>query len=118
MLRFHLPLIEPDVRFSRIRLSDKESRRRTRDVGPSRLETYHLQDLVQASVREACVSLARDLVLGAQPLAEPMPDVAVHDPIGLADGAPAEVVPPTDERAVELGYLVGDLIRSRSRPRS
>jgi hypothetical protein len=42
-----------------------------------------------------------------------MPDVAVHDPIGLADGAPAEVVPPTDERAVELRYLVGDLIRSR-----
>jgi hypothetical protein len=26
MLRFHFPLIEPDGRFSRIRLSDKESR--------------------------------------------------------------------------------------------
>jgi len=30
MLRFHTPLIEPDVRFSRIRLSDKDSRVRTR----------------------------------------------------------------------------------------
>ena len=24
MVRFHIPLIEPDVRFSRIRLSDKD----------------------------------------------------------------------------------------------
>ena len=32
MLRFHLPLIEPDVRISRIRLSDKDSRFRPREV--------------------------------------------------------------------------------------
>jgi hypothetical protein len=32
MLRFHIPLIEPDVQFSRIRLSDKVSRFRTREV--------------------------------------------------------------------------------------
>ena len=30
-LRFHVPLIEPDVRISRIRLSDKASCVRTRD---------------------------------------------------------------------------------------
>ena len=32
MLRFHIPLIEPDVRFSRIRLSDKASRFRPREA--------------------------------------------------------------------------------------
>lgn len=32
LLRFHTPLVKPDGRFSRIRLSDKESRFRTRKV--------------------------------------------------------------------------------------
>ena len=32
MLRFHIPLIKPDVRISRIRLSDKDSCVRSRDV--------------------------------------------------------------------------------------
>jgi len=32
MLRFHIPLIEPDVRISRIRLSDKDSCFRPRKV--------------------------------------------------------------------------------------
>ena len=31
MLRFHLPLIKPDVQISRIRLSDKESHLGTRE---------------------------------------------------------------------------------------
>ena len=33
VLRFHIPLIEPDVRISRIRLSEKASRVRPREVG-------------------------------------------------------------------------------------
>jgi len=40
MLRFHTPLIKPDVRFSRIRLSDKDSRVRTRVVQRPRLKTH------------------------------------------------------------------------------
>ena len=32
MLRFHIPLIEPDVRISRIRLSEKGSRCRPREI--------------------------------------------------------------------------------------
>ena len=36
--RFHLPLIEPDVQISRIRLSDKVSRLRPREVARSSLE--------------------------------------------------------------------------------
>jgi hypothetical protein len=38
MLRFHLPLIKPDVRFSRIRLSDKDSCIRPREVARPALE--------------------------------------------------------------------------------
>ena len=40
MLRFHIPLIEPDVRFSRIRLSDKESRFRPREASSALLQFY------------------------------------------------------------------------------
>ena len=38
MLRFHLPLIKPDVRFSRIRLSDKDSCVRPRNVAVAQAE--------------------------------------------------------------------------------
>src|SRR5262245_7200720 len=39
-LRFHIPLIEPDVQISRIRLSDKTSRFRPRLAAPTRGQTY------------------------------------------------------------------------------
>jgi hypothetical protein len=38
VLRFHLPLIEPDGRISRIRLSDQDSRIRPREGCGSRLK--------------------------------------------------------------------------------
>ena len=47
MLRFHIPLIEPDGRFSRIRLSDKESRFRTRKVARPHLELNEPQSVVE-----------------------------------------------------------------------
>ena len=39
-LRFHIPLIEPDVQISRIRLSDKTSRLRPRHVAPQRGQSH------------------------------------------------------------------------------
>ena len=39
-LRFHTPLIEPDVQISRIRLSDKTSRLHPRHVVPKPGQTY------------------------------------------------------------------------------
>src|SRR3954452_9252689 len=39
-LRFHIPLIEPDVQISRIRLSDKASRLRPRLAAPARGQAY------------------------------------------------------------------------------
>ena len=49
-LRFHTPLIEPDVQISRIRLSDKSSRLRPRHVVPKPGQTYEPE--VPVEVRE------------------------------------------------------------------
>jgi hypothetical protein len=53
MLRFHLPLIKPDVRISRIRLSDKDSCVRPRDVEVRQTKLNQSQLLVQVFVRVA-----------------------------------------------------------------
>jgi hypothetical protein len=66
-LRFHIPLIEPDRRLSRIRLSDKTSRLRPRHVAPERGQAY--EPVVPVKVREwiSPALASPDLVLDAQP---------------------------------------------------
>src|SRR5215204_4523420 len=49
-LRFHTPLIEPDMQVSRIRLSDKTSRLHPRHVAPKRAQAYEPE--VPVEVRE------------------------------------------------------------------
>ena len=51
MPRSHLPLIEPDVRIGRIRLSDKEPCGRSRARVKSSLEPQQAQRRVQVTVR-------------------------------------------------------------------
>ena len=53
MLRFHTPLIKPDVRISRIRLPDKDSRFRPREAASQHREADETQCLVQILVRVA-----------------------------------------------------------------
>ena len=53
MLRFHIPLIEPDVRISRIRLSDKDSCFRPREVARSRLQPNQTEHIIDVLVGEA-----------------------------------------------------------------
>jgi hypothetical protein len=53
VLRFHLPLIEPDMRICRIRLSDKASCGRSRRLRERALEPQQAQRRVQVSVRVA-----------------------------------------------------------------
>ena len=53
VLRFHTPLVEPGVRFSRTRLPDKGSRVRPWEACRSRLELDQAQLPVQVLVREA-----------------------------------------------------------------
>jgi len=50
MLRFHIPLVEPDVRISRIRLSDKDSCVRTRIATRKLRESHQTQTLGQVPV--------------------------------------------------------------------
>src|SRR6201984_790365 len=49
-LRFHTPLIEPDVQISRIRLSDKTSRLRPRLAAPTRGQAH--ETIMPVEVRE------------------------------------------------------------------
>ena len=65
MLRFYLPLIEPDGRISRIRLSDKVSSLRPREGAPTQPESVEAQVLIEVFVREACGTLTWHLMLGA-----------------------------------------------------
>ena len=107
MLRFHIPLIEPDVRISRIRLSDKDSRFRPREVAREHREPQQTERLGQISVGVAGIPPTRHPVLPTQPLARPCRHVCVHGSIGFADWAEAEVVRPTPKHAIELAHEFG-----------
>ena len=63
MPRFHSPLIEPDGRFSRIRLSDKNSRFRPREGVRPGTQADQTQFVVQVPVGESCQSPVLHLVL-------------------------------------------------------
>ena len=60
-LRFYTPLIEPDVRIARIRLSDKTSRLGPRHVVPKPAQTYEPE--VPVEVREWIAPALRRLTL-------------------------------------------------------
>ena len=63
--RFHTPLIEPDWRLSRIRLSDKRSCLRPRQVTRQSRQPNQFQGLIEILVGEAIEPLALDPVLSA-----------------------------------------------------
>ena len=98
------PLIEPDVRIARIRLSDKTSRLRPRHVVPKPAQAYEPE--VPVEVREwiAPALASPDFVLGAQPPAQPHGCVSVERPIRLVDGSYLEVVRPSAQRAVHFTH--------------
>jgi hypothetical protein len=62
---FQIPLIKPDVRISRIRLSDKLDGFRPRQVRTAVLQTDQPELLVEILITEACSALSADLVLSA-----------------------------------------------------
>src|ERR1700745_543780 len=70
-LRFHTPLIEPDMQISRIRLSDKTSRLHPCHVVPQPAQAYEPE--VPVKVREwiGPALASPDLGLEAQPPADP-----------------------------------------------
>src|SRR5262245_807991 len=114
-LRFHIPLIEPDMQISRIRLSDKTSRLHPRHVVPKRGQPYEPE--VPVKVREwiSPTLASSDLVLNAQPPAQPHSGVVVNRPVRFGDSAYFEVVRPSAQRAVQLVHQLCGLLPS---PRS
>ena len=84
-LRFHRPLIKPDVRYSRIRLSDRVSCVRPREARRELCKTQEFQFLMEILVRVACGSLTRRLVFTAEPLAEPFAHMCIDRSVGLTD---------------------------------
>jgi hypothetical protein len=80
MLRFHLPLSEPDVRIARIRLSEKASRFRSRNIASRscRFQADQPQLSVQIVQRVGIPAGTTHLVHATQSPAEPSLDVAIH----------------------------------------
>jgi len=72
ILRFHIPLFKPDVRFSRIRLPDKDSRLRPRQAARQHREFHQPQRLVEVCVRPARPARTIYLVPTTQPPAQPL----------------------------------------------
>ena len=104
MLRFHTPLIEPDRRFSRIRLSDKDSCVRTRKAASGSLKLNEPKVVVGIFEGKACRSPPWYLMLSTQPLAEPLTCVIVHDAVGSVDGSIREVIGPTCDHTIQVAH--------------
>ena len=83
--RFHTPLIEPDLRISRIRLSEKVSRCRPREIARPLAKADEAEHCVQGCLRKPFGRRPYQLVLGTQPLKQPISCVLIHRLIGRAD---------------------------------
>ena len=85
-LRFHSPLVKPDVRIARIRLSDKGLLCfRPRQAGSQSFQTQEPEPLVEMLNGKRFASRPLDLMLIAQPSTEPIPRVAMEK-FATADG--------------------------------
>src|SRR6516225_5076228 len=101
-LRFHIPLIEPDRRIARIRLSDKTSRLRPRRAATKLSQAYEPEVLVKVREGIGSALASPDLVLEAQPPAQPHSRVVVEHPIRCAGGSNTKVIGPSAQRVVQL----------------
>src|SRR5215471_12838663 len=109
-LRFHIPLIEPDRQLSRIRLPDKTSRFHPRHVVPKRGQAYEPEVPVKMREWIGPALASPDVVLDAQPPAQPHSGVVVERPVRFIDGANFEVVRPSAQRAVQLEHQLCGLL--------
>jgi hypothetical protein len=104
LLRFHPPPVEPDVRISRIRLSDFCSPLRPQQAVRSPQQLDQSQLLVQVLIGISCISHSRHAVLATQPLTHPFPHVLVYDPIRFLHRTQAEVVRPSAQSRVQARH--------------
>src|SRR6202045_566976 len=99
-LRFHTPLIEPDMQICRIRLSDKTSRLHPRRAPTKPCEAYELEAPVKVREGITPALASPDLVLEPQPPAQPHSHVVVERAIRVAGGADTEMIGPFAKAAV------------------
>ena len=100
-LCFLFPLIEPDRRISRIRLSEKGSRSRPRKAACPSCKFDKAQHLMQGSNGKLPTCLPVPLVFGAQPLSQPLASMSFDRSIGFADWSQTEVIRPPDHHSIE-----------------
>src|SRR6516165_11173508 len=111
-LRFHTPLIEPDMQICRIRLSDKTSRLHPRRAATKLCQPYEPEMPVEVREWIAPALVSPDLVLEAQPPAQPHSRVVVECAIGFAGGTNIEVIGPSAKGAVQLIHQLCGLLPS------
>src|SRR5215475_14853262 len=100
-LCFLFPLIEPDRRISRIRLSEKGLRFRPRKAAWPSSKLDQAQRMMQGGNGEPLGCLPSHFVLGAQPLSQPLASVSFDRSVGFAEWAKTEIVSPSNHHTVE-----------------
>src|SRR5487761_2526838 len=104
------------MQISRIRLSNKTSRLRPRLVTRKCGQTYETKMPVEVREWISPAPTSSDLVLGAQPPAQPRRSVAVERPVGATDRSYFKVDRPAAQRAIQRAHqLRGLLPRQRYR---
>ena len=103
-LRFHIPLIEPDRRISRIRLSDKMSHFRPRKAAGSLRQINQSQMFIQVLIRVSCPPFASNLVFLAQPPAEPIRHMGIDGPICQTYRPKAKIIRPAVQFPVQTSH--------------
>src|SRR6202035_5547346 len=91
-LRFHIPLIEPDRRVYRIRLSDKTSRLHPRRAATKLGQAYEPEVLVKVREWIGSALASPDFMLEAQLPAQPHGRIVVEHSIHFAGGSDAKVI--------------------------
>ena len=101
LLRFHAPLIEPDRRISRIRLTEETSRFRPRKAVRSLSKANKTKPVVQDCCRKSPSCRPCHFVFGTQPLTQPLAGVLIYCPVGFANRPKTEVVGPAVHHLIE-----------------
>src|SRR5436190_7726654 len=103
----YLPLIEPDGRISRIRLSDQKPHLRPqRETADSPDQFDQTKPFMELHVRVTLAVTRRFSMFPPQPPAEPSAGVLLHHLPGCRDVAETEVVGPAQQHRVEPVHFV------------
>ena len=97
ILRFHFPLIEPDVQISRIRLSFRASDLRIRHGGTTGQQADQSQGFVEELVGVLAIPRSASALASYQPDSQASRDVLIDQAIGPSHGALAKVSRPASQ---------------------